>query len=118
MKDGIVQGVIYYCCEAGECEIVSLDSRVENLGTGTKLIELVILAADSLGCTKVWLITSNDNTRAIRFYQKRGFDMVAVHHDAITEARKLKPSIPLTGYDGIPVRHEVEFEYRLTPSFS
>ncbi|MNN86607.1 Acetyltransferase (GNAT) family protein [compost metagenome] len=97
------------------CEIVSLDSRQENLGAGTKLIELVNREAARLGCSKVWLITSNDNTRAIRFYQKRGFDMVAVHREAITEARKLKPSIPLLGYDGIPVRHEVEFEYRVVP---
>jgi hypothetical protein len=57
--------------------------------------------------------TSNDNIRAIRFYQRRGFDMRAVHLDAITEARKLKPTIPLLGYDGIPVRHEIEFEYVL-----
>ncbi|MNV93512.1 hypothetical protein D3C71_1882140 [compost metagenome] len=61
----------------------------------------------------MWLITSNDNTRAIRFYQKRGLDLKAVHRDAITEARKLKPSIPLIGMDGIPIRHELEFELTL-----
>lgn len=115
VADGSVEAAVYYCCEDGVCEIVSLDSRQENLGIGTKLMELVIREAARLGCSKVWLITSNDNTRAIRFYQRRGFDMVAVHREAITEARKLKPTIPLLGYDGIPVRHEVEFEYRLTP---
>ncbi|WP_280769492.1 GNAT family N-acetyltransferase [Paenibacillus sp. PastH-2] len=113
MTDGTVRAAVYYYCEGGECEIVSLDSTLENAGIGTRLIELVIDEAVRLGCSRVWLITSNDNTRAIRFYQKRGFDMVAVHRDAITEARKLKPSIPRVGYNGIPVRHEVEFEFRL-----
>lgn len=108
---GTVQAAIYYHCEAGECEIVSLDSKCENAGAGSRLIQLVLEEAARRACARVWLITSNDNSRAIRFYQKRGFDMTAVHRDAITEARKLKPSIPLTGYDGIPVRHEVEFEY-------
>lgn len=111
--EGKVEAAIYYCCVKGECEIVSLDSKCDNLGAGSRLIQLVLEESARRGCTRVWLITSNDNTRAIRFYQKRGFDLTAVHRDAITEARKLKPSIPLTGYDGIPVRHEVEFEYPL-----
>lgn len=110
--EGEVQAAIYYYIVDGQCEIVSLDSRRENIGAGTKLIELVLEEAERKGCSRIWLITSNDNTRAIRFYQKRGFDLKAVHIDAITEARKLKSSIPVIGYDGIPVRHEVEFEYK------
>ncbi|WP_240762676.1 GNAT family N-acetyltransferase [Paenibacillus thalictri] len=111
---GSIQGLVSFYIEDGECEIVSLDSRLENQGIGSKLIELVIHAAKDAGCERVWLITSNDNIRAIRFYQKRGFDLKAVHRDAITEARMLKPSIPLVGYDGIPIRHEIEFEVKLT----
>jgi len=109
-----IQGLITYHLREDECEIVSLDSKIEGKGLGTKLIQLVIEKARQKGCRRVWLITSNDNTKAIRFYQKRGFDLKAVYPDAITEARKIKPSIPWVGYDGIPVRHEVEFEYRVT----
>ncbi|GAA4829218.1 GNAT family N-acetyltransferase [Paenibacillus vulneris] len=109
-----IQGLITYHLREDECEIVSLDSRIEGKGLGTKLIQLVIEKARQKGCRRVWLITSNDNIKAIRFYQKRGFDLKAVYPDAITEARKIKPSIPWVGYDGIPVRHEVEFEYRVT----
>ena len=29
------------------------------------------------GCRRVWLITTNDNLRALRFYQRRGFRLVA-----------------------------------------
>ncbi|MDQ0878263.1 ribosomal protein S18 acetylase RimI-like enzyme [Paenibacillus sp. V4I3] len=108
--DDEIKGLITYNIYNDECEIVSLDSKVKGQGIGTKLIDLVIEKARGSSCKRVWLITSNDNLRAIRFYQKRGFDIKAVHQNAITEARKIKPSIPLIGFDGIPVRHEIEFE--------
>ncbi|MDQ8734230.1 GNAT family N-acetyltransferase [Paenibacillus sp. LHD-38] len=108
-----IKGMITFHISEGDCEIVSLDSKVEGQGIGTKLIDLVISAAREQNCNRVWMITSNNNIRAIRFYQKRGFDMKAVHQNAITEARKIKPSIPMAGFDGIPIRHEIEFELLL-----
>jgi hypothetical protein len=60
-----------------------------------------------------WLITSNDNIRALRFYQRRGWDMVALYRNAVDESRKLKPEIPQRGDHDIPVRHEIEFELLL-----
>ena len=47
---------------------------------------------------------------ALRFYQKRGFVLVAVHRNALELSRKLKPEIPMIGNDGIPLRDEVELE--------
>jgi hypothetical protein len=38
--------------------------------------------------------------------------LVAVHRDAVTEARRLKPSIPREA-DGIPLRHELELRLDL-----
>jgi len=104
-------GLVTYAMEGNECEIVSLDSRAENQGIGSRLLELVIGRATDLGCGRVWLITSNANIKAISFYQKRGFDMFAIHRDAITEARKQKPTIPMRSADGIWIRHEIELEY-------
>jgi len=96
-----------------ECEIVSLDSRREGLGLGTALIEEVIEAARAKGCRRVFLITTNDNLCALGFYQKRGFELVAVHRGAVNESRKIKPSIPLIGNDGIPLLDEIELEMLL-----
>ena len=59
---------------------------------------------------RIELITTNDNLNAMRFYQKRGFDMVKLYHNALEISRKLKPSIPEVGEFGIPLRHEIEFE--------
>jgi hypothetical protein len=47
---------------------------------------------------------------ALRFYQKKGFVLVALYPNAIEESRRLKPEIPLLGNDGIPIRDEIEFE--------
>ena len=96
-----------------ECEIMSLDSLMENQGIGTALIHKVMEAAASAKCNKVKLITTNDNINALRFYQKRGFDMVRLNRGAVQAARKLKPSIPEKGEFDIPIRHEIEFEMEL-----
>jgi hypothetical protein len=56
------------------------------------------------------LITTNDNTHALRFYQRRGLQLAALHRNAIEESRRLKPEIPQHGADGIPLRDELELE--------
>jgi hypothetical protein len=41
-------------------------------------------------------------------------DLALLRRDSVTEARaRLKPSIPETGYEDIPIRHELEFEVQL-----
>jgi RimJ/RimL family protein N-acetyltransferase len=92
----------------------SLHSVEQGSGVGSALIEAVKKAAIAARCKRMWLITTNDNTAAMRFYQKRGFVLVAVHRNALERSRKLKPEIPLVGMDGIPLRDEIELEMILT----
>ena len=106
-------GLLTYNIVDNVCEIVTLNSLFERKGVGSALIEAVRKQAISRGCSRVWLITTNDNVEALRFYQKRGFELVAVHRNAIEQVRKLKPSIPLIGTHGIPIRDEIELEVRL-----
>ncbi|MBZ0303030.1 MAG: GNAT family N-acetyltransferase, partial [Anaerolineae bacterium] len=96
-----------------DCEIVTLNSVQEGQGVGTALIEVVKQAAAEEGCTRLWLITTNDNFNALRFYQKRDFRIVAVYPGALDQSRKVKPEIPLFGYHGIPLRDEIELELKL-----
>ena len=112
-----IKGIISYDICDNECEIVLLESFEENRGIGSTLLMLAIEAATGLGCSRIWLITTNDNTKAMRFYQKRWFDMKAIHHNSISKSRQLKPEIPLYGNDGIPILHEIEFEMILNGSF-
>ncbi|MDD3225705.1 MAG: GNAT family N-acetyltransferase [Clostridium sp.] len=106
-------GLITYKIEGNECEVMSLDSIREKHGIGTTLLNEVIKISSIMKCSKVKLITTNDNINAIKFYQKRGFDMVHLYYDAVKEARKLKSSIPVIGDFGIPLRHEIEFEIKV-----
>ena len=111
--DAVPCGVITYRIEDGECEVVSLNSLAEGRGAGTALLAAVREAARLAGCRRVWLVTTNDNLAAVRFYQKRGFRLAALYPGAIDCSRRLKPSIPETGIDGIPIRDEIELELPL-----
>jgi len=106
-------GIVTYRLDGGECELVTLDSQDEGMGVGSELIDAVKNVARSAGCNRVWLVTTNDNVPAQKFYQNRGFKIKAVHKDAIAESRKLKPEIPMTGIDGVPITDEIEMEMML-----
>ncbi|MBE2206056.1 MAG: GNAT family N-acetyltransferase [Saprospiraceae bacterium] len=108
-KDGQFIGLITFERSGDAVEITLLDSRERQQGIGSRLVELALEYAKNCQCSRVWLVTTNDNIRAIRFYQKRGFNLVALHRNALEAARLLKPEIPMTGQDGIPIRHELEF---------
>src|SRR5690606_39255667 len=106
-------GLVTYRIDGDECELITLNSTRENDGVGTALLEAVKEAAVEEGCKRIWLITTNDNFPALRFYQKRDFRLVAVYPNALDESRKVKPEIPLFGIDGIPLRDEIELEIKL-----
>ena len=106
-------GLLTYRVDGADCEVVTIDAFPEGVGAGTALLDAAARAARDAGCGRVWLITTNDNLRALRFYQRRGFRLVAVHPDALERSRELKPSIPEIGLDGIPLRDELELELTL-----
>ncbi len=103
-------GLATYNIEAGDCELVSIQSLRDGHGAGSALLGAVRDVAKSAGCKRLWLITTNDNLRALGFYQKRGMSLVAVYRNAMEAARKLKPQIPIIGQSGIPLRDEIELE--------
>lgn len=106
-------GLLTYFIKDGECEVTSLDSLREGQGIGTKLLNAIIEEARKQNCKRVFLITTNDNLHALGFYQKRGFELADIHRGAVNESRRLKPSIPLIGYNDIPLRDEIELEMNL-----
>ncbi|KAF0107914.1 MAG: N-acetyltransferase GCN5 [Anaerolineaceae bacterium] len=124
--DGMI-GLLTYRLDADACEIMTINSWRENRGVGSALIEAarqaagaalpapvpqaqVSLSKGPAGCRRLFLVTTNDNTRALRFYQKRGFTICAVRLNVMEQARKVKPEIPPAGADGIPIRDEIELE--------
>jgi GNAT superfamily N-acetyltransferase len=106
-------GLITYHIQDSTCEIVTLNALKHNLGIGSALIQHTADFANQNGCSKLCLITTNDNTHALRFYQKLGFRLRALRPGVIAEYRKIKPEIPMSGEDGIPIRDEIELEMDL-----
>lgn len=101
-------GALTYRFGEDGCEIVTLNSLAEGRGIGTALLNAARRVAVQRG-VRLWLITTNDNVRAIRFYQRRGMDLYRLHRDFIDTVRAAKPQIEGASTDGIPFRHALEF---------
>ncbi len=112
-RSGVRVGLLTYQIVEKEFEIVTLDSVKEKAGIGSALISKAVDLARKSSCKRAWLITTNDNTPALHFYQKRGFHLVTIHRNALERSRLLKPEIPQIGLFGIPLRDEIEFEIHL-----
>ncbi|NJP95716.1 GNAT family N-acetyltransferase [Nonomuraea sp. FMUSA5-5] len=110
--EGELAGLVTYLEDGGSVEIASLDAVLPGRGVGRALLDAVRAVAAERGATRLWLITTNDNTHALRFYQRYGFDLVALHRNAMDRVRAIKPGIPAES-DGIPIRHELELELLL-----
>ncbi len=108
--DGKRFGLLTYNIKNEEIEIVTMNAIEERKGIGTALLDEIESLAKQKNCKRLWLITTNDNVDALRFYQKRGYEIKAVHPHAIEESRKIKPQIPLIGNYGIPIRDEIEMD--------
>jgi GNAT superfamily N-acetyltransferase len=112
---GKIVGLLTYTIDRDSCEIVTIDAMVERRGVGSLLIAALEDVAREAGCTRLWLITTNDNERALDFYRAHGFEVVAVHEGAVARSRERKPSIPLVNEAGMPIQDEIEMERRGSP---
>ena len=110
VADEKVVGLVTFRVERDECEVVTLNSLSEGTGTGSSLLNAVRDTAIKARCRRLWLITTNDNLSALRFYQKWGLQITAIYPNALERSRTLKPEIPLLGKEGIPLRDEIELE--------
>jgi ribosomal protein S18 acetylase RimI-like enzyme len=110
-EDGRLVGLLTYVVEGADCEVLTLHVDDRRHGLGSALIAEVKVIARRAGCTRLWVITTNDNVDALRFYQRRGFRLAAIRAGAVDASRAgLKPEIPAIGAHGIPIRDEIELE--------
>jgi ribosomal protein S18 acetylase RimI-like enzyme len=106
-------GLATWHAESNAIELVTINSLRPHCGIGSLLMEAVVADAAREGAKRLWLVTTNDNLDALRFYQRRGWRLSAVYPGSVVESRKIKPSIPEIGAYGIPIRDEIELEYPL-----
>ncbi len=111
-SDGEGVGLLTYLVRGDTAELVTINAFTGG-GVGAALLSALVEECRTAGVRRVRVTTTNDNTRALRFYQRAGFRLAALRVDAVAEARKLKPEIPSHGLDGIPVRDELELVIEL-----
>jgi GNAT superfamily N-acetyltransferase len=110
-RDGRRAGALVYRVTRGSLEIVSMNAHPRRRGIGSALMTALLEEARARRARRIWLVTSNDNLDAARFYQARGFRLVAVRLGAVDRARRDKPSIPIVGHYGLPIHDEWVFQY-------
>jgi len=112
--DGGPVGLVTYSLrenvQPGECEVVTLSVQEEGRGIGHALLAATVTAAAMAGCHRIFLTTTNDNLRALGFYQRRGWVLVDLHRGVIDRLRERYPDIPSVGMNGIRCRDEIELE--------
>lgn len=106
-------GILTYIIENNDCKIITINSFQTNKGIGSLLVNELKRIAKEKGAKRILLETTNDNLNALRFYQKRGFQIIAVYPNAIDKVRKKKPQIPLMGENNIPLRDALELEFKV-----
>ena len=109
-------GLVTYIIPPGgwQGEVITLSSRREDGGVGTALLRAATDAFRVAGCKRAFLTTTNDNLRALGFYQKRGWKLAVLHKGIVDAARAHGAEIPAMGFNGIPLRDEIELELWLT----
>ena len=112
LLDGEPAGHLTYRPDESGWEVVTVVATRPGRGVGGGLMAALLDRARSAGVASVWLVTTNNNTTALRFYQRQGFDLIRLDRDAVTRSRQqLKPEIPVHA-DGIAIRHELVLEWR------
>lgn len=105
------EGLLTFHVIGDVCELLTLNAMTSWTGVGSMLLKAFEDHVRELDLARVFLITTNDNVDAIRFYQKRGWHLAELHAGAIDEVRRtIKPAIPEFGEYGIPIRDELVFE--------
>ncbi|GAB3447087.1 GNAT family N-acetyltransferase [Actinophytocola sediminis] len=106
--DDVRAGLLTYHHTGDEVELITINALRPGVGVGRALLDALAEETRRLGATRVWLVTSNDNIDALRFYQRAGYRITAVYPGAIDRAREVKPSIPLVGAHDIELHDEIE----------
>ncbi|MBD3194996.1 MAG: GNAT family N-acetyltransferase [Candidatus Lokiarchaeota archaeon] len=106
--DGEKVGLLFYTFLNEVCEIITLNSLIENMGIGSALLHSLEITAKKNNINMISATTTNNNIKALRFYQKNGFTLNKLRKNILSDYRKVKPNIPLISENKIPIRDEID----------
>jgi GNAT superfamily N-acetyltransferase len=101
---GEIQGLVTWAVNGDWGEIVTLDAFVQGAHIGGRLLDAAESALRERGVRTVVVLTTNDNLRAQAFYMRRGYRVTFLALDGMDRVRALKPDVPETGHEGLPLR--------------
>lgn len=87
-----------------ELAILAVAEDHQGRGIGTALVERAIAEARDQGLRRIRVGTSSADISNLRFYQRRGFRMLAIERDAFTPADGYPRGLMV---DGLPLRDRV-----------
>lgn len=112
-QDGEVLGLVTYAMQKTAILALTVDNFSDQPGIGKALLEKVVTLGRQSGAKVLRVLTTNDNTPALRYFQKLGYKIIAFYPGAIIAYRTVAPTLPQIGVDGIPVRDAIELEIDL-----
>src|SRR5438552_8410203 len=86
-------GLLTYRVQGDEMEALTVHAQASGRGAGSALLGAVIDEGRRRGMRRLWLVTTNDNLHAIRFYLRRGMHVASVQEGAVDRDRQLKPEM-------------------------
>lgn len=110
---GAPRGLVTWYVGGDRAEIVSVDAFEQGRHVGGRLLNGAEEEMRRRGAKRATIMTTNDNLRAIAFYVRHGYRIVAVHLDAMDRVRQLKPEVPKTGHDDLPLQDVIELVKQL-----
>jgi ribosomal protein S18 acetylase RimI-like enzyme len=67
--DGDPVGIVTFDADGRDVEVVYIEATAKHRGVGTGLLDALEAQTKA---QRLWLVTTNDNLDAVRFYQRRG----------------------------------------------
>lgn len=101
---GEIQGLVTWAVEGQWAEIVTMDAFVPGAHIGGRLLDAAEAELRARGVRMVVVVTTNDNLRAQAFYLRHGYRVSKLDLDGMERVRELKPQVPETGHEGLPLR--------------
>jgi citrate lyase synthetase len=108
-----LQGVATWRIQGRILQLITINNISDRRGVSLALLEGMMALGRQKGMPILRAYLTNDNTEGMRFFQLRGFRIVAIFPGYVDIMRQLKPSLPLKGMHGIPMRDGIELEIEL-----
>jgi ribosomal protein S18 acetylase RimI-like enzyme len=100
VRDGRRAGFAAWTVDGEAVEVMALACVERRAGVGTALMRAAVAAARAAGARRVFLVTTDDNAGAQRFYEYLGYRVVERRVGAVDECRaRYKPTIPAGAHD-------------------